>query len=180
MASTEPNKTFQPPALRRDVEGRVEPQSLADVIEWFLNYDERVAVIKFPAVEALFQQKQEETRQLDPDAFVFSRAEDRLAVGIMQAVTEHTSEPALGEWIKELLDALDEAAKTNEAISGAYNLNPGEGANVLTEAEKIPTRGERTIYLTSCWLETLCTAEARVLGWIYQQLYGRPFTVNNQ
>ncbi|HVF86252.1 MAG TPA: hypothetical protein VM866_01625, partial [Pyrinomonadaceae bacterium] len=95
MASTEPNTTFQPPALRRDAEGRVEPQSLADVIEWFLNYDERVAVIKFPAVEALFQQRQEETRQLDPDAFVFSRAEDRLAVGIMQAVTEHTSEPAL-------------------------------------------------------------------------------------
>jgi len=180
MSSTQPNTTFQPPSLRRDAGGRVEPQALAAVIDWFLNYDERVAVIKFPAVEALFQQKQEETRQLDPDAFVFARAEDRLAVGIMQAVTEHTSERALGEWIKELLGALDEAAKTNEAISGAYNLNPGEAANVLAEAEKIPARNERTIYLTSCWLETLCTAEARVLGWIYQQLYGRPFAVNNQ
>lgn len=179
MASTEPNMTVQPPALRLDAEGRVEPQSLADVIEWFLNYDERVAVIKFPAVEALFQQKQEEARQLDPDAFVFARAEDRLAVGIMQAVTEHTSERALGEWIKELLGALDEAAKTNEAISSAYNLNPGEDASVITEAEKIPARNERAIYLTSCWLETLCTAEARVLGWIYQQLYGRPFAVSN-
>ena len=180
MASIEPSTTFQPPPLRRDAEGRVEPRSLADVIEWFLNYDERVAVIKFPAVEALFQQTQDEMQQLDPGAFMFARAEDRLAVGIMQAVTEYTSQPALGDWIKELLGALDEATKTNEAISGAYNLSPGEGGNVLTEAEKIPARGERTIYLTSCWLETLCTAEARVLGWIYQQLYGRPFTVNNQ
>ena len=91
----------------------------------------------------------------------------------MQALSEHTSESALGDWIKELLGALDDAAKTNEAISGAYNLNPGEDAGVLAEAEKIPSRSERTIYLTSCWLETLCTAEARVLGWIYQQLYGR-------
>lgn len=176
MTSTEPNDNFQPPTLKRDAAGRVEPQSLAGVIEWFLAYDRRVAVIKFPAVEALFQGRQEEARRLDPDAFVFARAEDRLAVGIMQAVSEHTSESALGDWIRELLGALDDAAKTNEAISGAYNLHPGEDAGVLAEAEKIPSHSERTIYLTSCWLETLCTAEARVLGWIYQQLYGRPFT----
>lgn len=180
MAQTESRTNVQPPPLRRDAAGRVEPQSLAGVIEWFLNYDQRVAVVKFPAVEALFQARQEEARRLDPEAFVFALAEDRLAVGIMQAVAEHTSERALGDWIKELLGALDEAAKTNEAIAGAYNLNPVERANVLDEAEKIPTRNERAIYLTSCWLETLCTAEARVLGWIYQQLYGRPFTVNDQ
>ena len=38
---------------------------------------------------------------------------------------------------------------------------------------------ERDIYLTCCWLETLCTAEVRVLGWAYRELYGRPFHPNN-
>ena len=51
----------QPPALTRDGAGRVEPSSLAAVIQWFLDYDERVAVVRFPAVEALFQWKQQET-----------------------------------------------------------------------------------------------------------------------
>jgi len=32
------------------------------------------------------------------------------------------------------------------------------------------------MYLTSSWIENLCTAEARFLGWIYQEMYGKPFT----
>ena len=27
----------------------------------------------------------------------------------------------------------------------------------------------------NCWVETLCTVEARVLGWLYKEFYGRPF-----
>ncbi len=52
--------TQQPPALRRDGEGRIEPGSLARLIQWFLDYDERVAVVRFPAVEALFQWRQQQ------------------------------------------------------------------------------------------------------------------------
>ncbi|HEV2765820.1 MAG TPA: hypothetical protein VGV38_22735 [Pyrinomonadaceae bacterium] len=166
----------QPPALARDREGRVEPASLAAVIQWFLDYDERVAVVKFPAVEALFQRRQQGEQT---EAFAFGRAEDRLAVGIMQALVEHSSERALHAWIKELLAALDDAAKTNEAIAEAYNLRPGGEVSVMDEAEKIPSRGEREIYLNCCWLETLCTAEARVLGWVYRELYARPFHPDN-
>jgi hypothetical protein len=165
----------QPPTLRRDPEGRVEPSSLADLIQWFLSYDERVAVVNYPAVEALFHWKQQETLSQQPDTYAFGRAEDRLAVGIMQALAEHDNERALHAWIKELLAALDDATKTNEAISEAYNLHPSEDTSVISEAEKIPALREREIYLTACWLETLCTAEIRVLGWAYRALYGKPF-----
>jgi len=164
-----------PPALRRDARGRIEPSSLADLIQWFLDYDGRVAVVRSPAVESLFQWKQQEDLKGQPDAFAFRLAEDRLAVGVMQALVEHDTEMGLHAWIKELLAALDDASKTNEAIAEAYGLKPSGESPVVSEAEKIPSRRERDIYLACCWLETLCTAEARVLGWAYQGLYGRPF-----
>lgn len=171
--------TQGPPALRRDSEGRVEPSSLAAVIQWFLDYDERVAVVRFPAVEALFQWRQQEEQRGAAEAVGFNRAEDRLAVGVMQALVVHDTETGLHGWIKELLGALEDARQTNEAISEAYGLKPSEEVSVVAEAEKIPSRRERDIYLNCCWLETLCTAEARVLGWAYQGLYGRAFHPEN-
>ena len=169
-----------PPVPRRGAGGRIEPASLAEVIQWFLDYDERVAVVRFPAVEALFQwRQQEELKGLGEEAVAFRRAEDRLAVGVMQALVEHDSEGELHAWIKQLLSALDDASKTNEAISEAYGLKPSEESGVVQESEKIPSRREREVYLNCCWLETLCTAEARVLGWAYQGLYGRPFHPDN-
>jgi hypothetical protein len=152
---------------------------LAAVIQWFLDYDERVAVVRFPAVEALFQWRQQEEQKGTGEPFGFNRAEDRLAVGVMQALVEHDSEPALHTWIKELLAALEDARQTNEAIAEAYGLKPSEDSSVVREAEKIPSRRERDVYLNCCWLETLCTAEARVLGWAYQGLYGRAFRPDN-
>ncbi len=171
--------SHRPPPLRRDAGGRVEPSSLADLIQWFLDYDERVAVVKYPAVEALFQWKQQEALREDPAALAFGRAEDRLAVGVMGALAEDDSERALHARIKDLLGALEDARETNEAISSAYELRPDESSSVVAEAEKIPSRRERDIYLTCCWLETLCTAEARVLGWVYRELYARPFHPDN-
>jgi hypothetical protein len=170
-----------PPVPRRGADGRIEPASLAEVIQWFLDYDERVAVVRFPAVEALFQWRQQEELKDrgGDDAVAFRLAEDRLAVGVMQALVENDDEAALHSWIKQLLSALDDASKTNEAISEAYGLKPSEESGVVNEAEKIPSRRERDIYLNCCWLETLCTAEARVLGWAYQGLYGRPFHPDN-
>jgi hypothetical protein len=169
----------QPPPLLRDAQGRVVPSTLAELLQWFLDYDERVAVVRYPMVEALFQWKQGEALKAEPDSFAFNTAEDRLAVGVMQALQTHQTEGALHDWIKELLGALEDATKTNEEISTAYDLHPGEDSSVVEEAEKIPTRRERDVYLTCCWLETLCTAEARVLGWAYRELYGRPFHPQN-
>jgi hypothetical protein len=171
--------SHQPPDLRRDARGRLEPSSLAGLLQWFLDYDERVAVVRFPAVEALFQWRQAEELKQNPAAVAFRLAEDRLAVGIMQALVENDSERALHGWIKELLAALDDASKTNEMLADAYGLKPSEESSVVSEAEKIPSRREREIYLNCCWLETLCTAEARVLGWAYRGLYGRPFQPDN-
>jgi hypothetical protein len=185
MSETKPDSTAGeggaqgPPRLRRDAQGRIDPASLAGVIEWFLDYDERVAVVRFPAVEALFRWRQQGEAKGVEDALGLNRAEDRLAVGVMQALVEHGTEGALHGWIKELLSALEDARQTNESVAEAYGLKPSAESSVIAEAEKIPSRRERDIYLNCCWLETLCTAEARVLGWAYQGLYGRPFHPDN-
>ncbi|MCA1566634.1 MAG: hypothetical protein LC803_13530 [Acidobacteria bacterium] len=169
----------QPPPLARDEHGRIEPGSLADLIEWFLNNDPRVNMIRHPKVEEVFQWKQAESRRAGEEVYEFTNAEERLAVGIMQAIVENEGEVALHGWISQLLNALDDATKTNEEVSHAYRLDTGGEASTVSEAAKIPTERGRAIFLTCCWLEALCTAEVRVLGWVYQQLYGRPFQPSN-
>jgi hypothetical protein len=163
------------PALRRDRQGNVDPTSMADALRWFLDYDPRVAVIRHPKVEELFQWKQEESRRTGEDVYMFPHAEDRLAIGIMQALVENGDERSLHTWISQLLNALEDASKTNEEMAAAYQLEMGAERSVVTEAAKIPTARGRTAFLISCWLETLCTAEIRVLGWFYRELYGRPY-----
>jgi hypothetical protein len=169
----------QPPPLARDELGRIEPASLADLIEWFLNHDPRVNMIRHPKVEEVFQWKQAESRRAGEEVYEFTNAEERLAIGIMQAIVENEGEGALHGWISQLLNALDDATKTTEEVSHAYHLDTSGEASTVGEAAKIPTERGRAIFLTCCWLEALCTAEVRVLGWVYQQLYGRPFQPGN-
>lgn len=163
------------PPLQRDAKGNVDIDSVPDVIQWFLDFDQRVAIIKHPNVEEVFQWKQEQSRSSGEDVFAFKRAEDRLAIGIIQALSENSTERLLHSWISQLLNALDSASKANEAASEAYKLDLRSGGSVVKEAEKIPSARGRTDFLINCWLETLCTAEARVLGWLYKEFYGRAF-----
>lgn len=163
------------PPLQRDSGGNVDPDSVPDVIQWFLDFDQRVAIIKHPNVEEVFQWKQEQSRAAGEKIFDFNRAEDRLAIGIIQALSEYSTERALHSWISQLLNALDSSSKANEAAAEAYKLDLAAGGSVLKEAEKIPSARGRREFLINCWLETLCTAEARVLGWLYKEFYGHPF-----
>lgn len=163
------------PPLRRDATGHVDVDSVPDVIEWFLNYDQRVAVIKHPSVEEVFQWKQQQSQSQREDVFVFKHAEDRLAIGIIQALADNSSERELHSWIGQLLGALDTAAKANESTAEAYKLDLRSGGSILKQAEKIPFQRGRTEFLLNCWIETLCTAEVRVLGWLYKEFYGRPY-----
>ena len=163
------------PPLQRDSQGRIDVDSVPDVIQWFLDYDHRVAIIKHPRVEELFQWKQQQSRGEGEEVFSFNRAEDRLAIGIIQALAENTTERALHGWISQLLQALDAAAKTNESTAEAYKLNLKDPASLVKEADKIPAQRGRRDFLINCWVETLCTAEARVLGWLYKEFYSQPF-----
>ena len=163
------------PSLRRDVRGNVDLDSVPDVIQWFLDFDSRVAIIKHPNVEEVFQWKQEQSRIAGEEVFAFNRAEDRLAIGIIQALAENSTERTLHSWISQLLNALDAASKANEAASEAYKLDLAGGGSVIKEADKIPSARGRRDFLINCWIETLCTTEARVLGWLYKELYGRAF-----
>ena len=163
------------PSLRRDQNGDVDLDSVPDVIEWFLNYDQRVALIKHPSVEEVFQWKQQYSKEQGEQVFQFNKAEDRLAIGIIQALADNPSERELHSWISQLLNALDTASKTNESIAESYNLDLKSRGSILKQAEKIPFQRGRNDFLLNCWIETLCTAEARVLGWLYKEFFHRPY-----
>lgn len=163
------------PPLQRDAAGRVDVDSVPDVIEWFLNHDQRVAVIKHPSVEEVFQWKQQQSQAQGEEVFIFNRAEDRLAIGIIQALADNASERALHAWIGQLLMALDAAAKANESAAEAYQLDLRGSGSIVKQADKIPFQRGRAEFLLNCWIETLCTAEARVLGWLYKEFYGKAY-----
>ncbi|HKP83250.1 MAG TPA: hypothetical protein VJT69_14560 [Pyrinomonadaceae bacterium] len=163
------------PPLQRDATGQVDVDSVPDVIEWFLNYDQRVAIIRHRSVEEVFQWKQQQSQAQGEDVFIFQRAEDRLAIGIIQALADNSTERNLHAWIGQLLGALDAASKANESTAEAYKLDLKGGGSIVEQAEKIPFQRGRSEFLINCWIETLCTAEARVLGWLYQEFYGRPY-----
>lgn len=169
------NASMSPPPLLRGADGQIDLDSVPDVIEWFLNYDPRVAIVKHRNVEEVFQWKQEQSRAAGENVFQFARAEDRLAVGIIQALAENESENSLHSWLSQLLNTLESASKANEATANAYQLDLKSGGSIAKQAEKIPSARGRQDFLINCWLETLCTAEARVLGWLYKEFYGRPF-----
>jgi hypothetical protein len=163
------------PRLARDAYGRVVVDSVPDVIQWFVDFDERVAIIRHPRVEEVFQWKQQQSQNAGEEVFAFARAEDRLAIGIIQALAEHSTERELHSWISQLLNALERASKANESTSESYRLDLKGSPSVVQEADKIPSERGRREFLLNCWIETLCTAEARVLGWLYKEFYGRPY-----
>jgi hypothetical protein len=175
MSEAEDESPLNLPPLQRDAAGNIDPDSVPEVIQWFLDFDQRVAIIKHPNVEEIFHWKQEQSRTAGENVFVFNHAEDRLAIGIIRALAENATERTLHSWIGQLLNALDTASKSNEAAATAYQLDLQGGGSIVKEADKIPSARARQDFLVNCWLETLCTAEARVLGWLYKEFYGRPF-----
>jgi hypothetical protein len=179
MALESQTEPLLAPVLGRDPYGNIDYDSLPEVIQWFLDYDERVAVIKHPKVEELFQWKQEQSRNAGEDVFNFNRAEDRLAIGILQSIAHNPSERELHGWIGQLLNALQQASQRTEEVSTAYGLEMAGDQSIVAESQKIPSSQTRDAFLIDCWLESLCTAEVRVLGWLYREFYGRPFHPNN-
>jgi hypothetical protein len=125
--------------------------------------------------EELFQWKQADDAANGIGTYPFENAEARFAIGAFQALKENSSEPLLKLWISDLLNALHESRETKAELTATYNLDDDIEASSLTKSRKLTTNAEKRLYLTSCWLEALCTAEARFLGWVYQEIYGRPF-----
>ena len=165
-----------PPKLRPGKEGGIDPTSLADLVEWFLNFDERTARMRHANTEELFQWKQTDDEANGIGTYPFENAEARFAIGVFQALQENNSEPLLGLWLNDVLAALHESRETKREITEANNLDKDIEKSSIGKAQLLTTNSERRLYLTSSWLEALCTAEARVLGWIYQEIYGKPFT----
>ncbi len=166
-------QTNQPPKLEKTANGDIDTNSLADLLEWFLNFDQKVSLVRNPQVEELFQWKQQDDKVNDVKTYPFENAEARFAIGVFQALSENDSEAELQKWITEVLQALGEAKQTNEDIAKSYKLD--QSRSHVEQAETIPSITEKRLYLSSCWLESLCTAEARFLGWVFQEIYGKPF-----
>lgn len=112
---TEPQTNY-PPRLQRAENGEIETNSLADMLEWFLTYDQPVGAIRHPFVEELFQWKQQEDEANGATVYPFPHAEDRLAVGIFQALSENDNQFALHEWLTQLLQALNEAKEDRKSV----------------------------------------------------------------
>jgi len=165
-----------PPKLNSTADGGIENTSLADLIEWFLMYDERTARIRHSDTEELFQWKQKDDEANGIGTYPFENAEARFAIGTVQALETNDAEPLLKLWITDVLAAVHESRETKTELTEVYKLDQVMDASSLKKSERLTSTAERRVYLTSCWLEVLCTAEARVLGWIYQEIYGRPFT----
>lgn len=166
-------KNNQPPKLEKTANGDINTTSLADLLEWFLTYDQKVAIVRNPHVEELFQWKQQDDEANGVEVYPFENAEARFAIGAFQAIAEYDSEPKLRVWVTEVLQALGESKQMNEDIAASYKLNPS--ASHVAQAEQITSDNERRLYLSSGWLQALCTAEVRFLGWVYQELYSKPF-----
>lgn len=165
----------QPPRPRLDAAGRLDTNSVADVIEWFLNYDEPVARIRHPEVNELFAWKQKDDEANGIATYPFENAEARFAIGVVKALEENDKEPLLGLWISDVLATLQHARETKQEMTDAYKLDKKPLESAIEKARRLTTNVERQVYLTSCWFDALFTAEARVLGWFYQALYGKPF-----
>lgn len=165
-----------PPKLRPGPQGAIDPSSMADLVEWFLNYDERTSRIRHANTEELFQWKQQDDEANGVGTYPFENAEARFAIGVFQALQENNAEPLLGLWLNDVLAALHESRETKREITEANDLDKAIEGSSMEKTSLLTTNNERRLYLTSCWLEALCTAEARVLGWIYQELYGKPFS----
>ena len=166
----------QPPKLRPGTQGGADPASVADLIEWFLQFDERTARMRHTNTEELFQWKQADDEANGIGIYPFENAEARFAIGVFQALQENDSEPILNLWLNDVVAALHDAREAKREITEANNLDKDAERSSTEKASLLTNNAERRLYLTSCWLEALCTAEARVLGWIYQEMYGKPFT----
>lgn len=172
MAKEQENR---PPILEKTLNGDINVNSLANLLEWFLIYDNRVEIMRHPHVEELFEWKQADDAANGVSVYPFDNAEARFAIGVFQAIAENDSEEKLRVWITDVLQALGESKQNNEEISANFNLNKESGESAVMLSQKLPSKIERRLYLTSCWLEALYTAEVRFLGWVYQELYGKPF-----
>ncbi|MBV9217324.1 MAG: hypothetical protein JO053_14235 [Acidobacteria bacterium] len=168
-------QTQGPPSIRRDADGVVDVNSLADIVEWFLANDERTSRIRHPNTDELFKWKQADDEENGVGTYPFENAEARFAIGTLQALEHNNTEPLLKDWITDVLEALGRARETKLELSHAYDLDADAEAFSLAKAGKLTSNIEKRLYLSSCWLEALCTAEARVLGWIYKELYGKDF-----
>jgi len=164
---------FAPPALKHNGPDAIDNASLADLLEWFLNFDQKVGIVRHPQVEELFQWKQADDRDRGTEPYPFENAEARFAIGVFQAIGANDSQEKLGQWITDVLQALGESKQYNEDIASTYSL--AQDRSHVEEAEKLPSANEKRFYLTNCWIEALCTAEVRFLGWVYQELYGMAF-----
>jgi hypothetical protein len=168
-------QTTFPPKLQKTENGEINAASLADLLEWFLNYDQRVALVRHPHAQELFEWKQADDAANGVEVYPFENAEARFAIGVFQAIAENDSEPELQNWTTEVLQALGESKQTAEDIAAQYKLAVKEGTSPVMESQKIASKIEQRLFLTASWLEALCTAEVRFLGWVYQELYGKPF-----
>src|SRR5437016_5387556 len=110
----------QPPKLKITPNGKAEVESLADLLEWFLAFDERTARMRHPYTDELFQWKQADDAENGIGVYLFENAEARFAVGVFQALDTNDSEPLLKLWITDVLNAVQESREIKTELTANY------------------------------------------------------------
>ena len=165
------------PPLLRDPSGHVDVDSVPDVIQWFLDYDSRVAIIKHPRLKRSFNGSRNKADRTTKKYSCLAglRIVWQLGLSRLWARTPRNAAftPGLG--------SCSMRSTRPQRLTKPF-LRPmawtSQLTSIVTEATKIPTQRGRNDFLVNCWVETLCTAEARVLGWLYKEFYGRPYSPN--
>src|SRR5690242_6300648 len=119
----EASSTGSPPKLTAAADGLPDKNSVADIVEWFLNYDERTARMRHPQVNELFLWKQFDDQEQGIPIYPFENAEARFAIGVIQALEENNAEPLLKLWINDILGALQSARELKTELSETYKLD---------------------------------------------------------
>ncbi len=85
----------EPPKLRRTESGEVDTNSLADLLEWFLMYDERTARMRHANTRRAVSMESKYDEQQGIVTYPFENAEARFAVGTFQALAENNTGTAV-------------------------------------------------------------------------------------
>jgi len=166
----------QPPKLRLTAEGSADIGSLADVLEWFLNFDETHRPHEATRPSKRFSNGNSRTTRSTASRSTRSRTpRPALPSARFQALAENDTEPKLNRLDHRYPQRPRRRPDVAHRDLGILRPRRRPELYAVAKADKLTTAIEKRIYLTSSWIEALCTAEARYLGWSIRKLYGKPF-----
>ena len=119
--------------------------------------------MRLPYTDELFQWKQADDEANGIGTYPFENAEARFAIGVFRRGDEQFR-AAAADVDLGCTGSFERIARDPDGNRPFVQDGRDLGKLGARKGRKANQPGGKRLYLTSCWLETLCTAEARVLG----------------